>query len=87
MNMMEESKKQELEQAGWSVGTIKQFLYGLTDDDMIQIEMAAKGCIDGTSDDWPQLVLVIEKIRGQPLRYRRSAAWLQGFCEGFLLFS
>ena len=53
--------------------------------DWLQIEQAASGCIDGTSDDWPALRHAIALITGQPFTYRKSAAWLQGFCEGILI--
>ena len=57
----------------------------LTDHDWIQIEQAAAGCVSGTSDDWPDLVVAIEKVRGRKLN-RKSAAWLHGYCEGLLEF-
>lgn len=56
----------------------------LTDDDWLQIEQAAAGCVSGTSDEWPALRSAIEKITGKPFSNRKSAAWLQGFCEGVL---
>lgn len=57
----------------------------MTDHDWLQITMVAKGCVSGTSDEWPDLVHAIEKLRGGPLVHRRSADWLRGFCEGVLL--
>ena len=59
----------------------------LTDSDWLQIEQAAKGCIDGTSDDWPALRRAIEKITGKPFGMRRVASWLQGFCQGIMIQS
>ena len=53
----------------------------LTEFDWIQIEQAATGCVSGTSDEWPALRVVIEKITGQPFTVRRPASWLNGFCE------
>jgi len=57
----------------------------LTDSDLLQIEQAASGCIDGTSDDWPALRAAIQKITGKPFGPRKSAQWLQGFCEGVMI--
>lgn len=57
----------------------------LTDNDWLQIDMAARGCVSGTSDEWPALASAIDKVRGGKLS-SKSAAWLQGFCEA-LLFS
>ena len=59
----------------------------LTSHDWLQIEQAAAGCVSGTSDDWPDLRVAIEKVTGDPFGRRRTAAWLQGFCEGFLIQS
>lgn len=56
----------------------------LTDHDWCQIEQAASGCISGTSDEWPDLVAAINKLRGQPLGLRKSADWLRGFCEALI---
>jgi hypothetical protein len=57
----------------------------LAEHDWMQIEQAANGCIGGTSDEWPALRQAIEKITGKPFVHRKSAAWLQGFCEGVLM--
>ena len=57
----------------------------LTEADWLQIEMAARGCVGGTSDEWPNLRKAIEKITGMPFGPRKTASWLQGFCEGVLL--
>src|SRR5690606_15605788 len=54
----------------------------LTADDWLQIEMAAKGCVSGTSDEWPALAAAIAKLRGKPFVRRVSSAWLEGFCMG-----
>lgn len=59
----------------------------LNSHDWLQIEMAAKGCVSGTSDEWPHLVSAIQKIRGRPLEMRKCAAWLRGFCEAVLIQS
>lgn len=59
----------------------------LTEHDWLQIEQAAAGCVDGTSDEWPALRVAIEKITGKPFRCRKSSAWLQGFCEGVVIQS
>jgi hypothetical protein len=59
----------------------------ITESDWLQIEQAAQGCIDGTSDDWPALRAAIAKITGKPFKHRKTAAWLQGFCEGVLIQS
>jgi len=59
----------------------------LTDHDWLQIEMAARGCIDGTSDQWPSLRIAIEKITGSPFGPRKTANWMQGFCEGVMIQS
>jgi hypothetical protein len=56
----------------------------LTDSDWLQIEMAAKGAVSGTSDDWPLLVKAIEKVTKRKLM-RKPAAWLRGFCEGLVM--
>jgi len=56
----------------------------LTDHDWDQIIMAAKGCVSGTSDEWPHLQRAIEKITGRPFLFRKSASWLRGFCEGIM---
>jgi hypothetical protein len=56
----------------------------LTENDWIQIEQAAAGCISGTSDEWPALRRAIEKVTGKPFGMRRTANWLQGFCEGLM---
>lgn len=55
----------------------------LTDHDWLQIEMAAAGTVSGTSDEWPDLVAAINKVRGGSLR-RKPAAWLRGFCEALV---
>lgn len=55
--------------------------------DWLQIDMAARGCVSGTSDEWPDLVAAIHKITGRKIEQRKSAAWLQGFCEGVLIRS
>lgn len=57
----------------------------LTEHDWLQIEQAASGCIDGTSDDWPHLRVAIEKVTGKPFGHRKCASWLRGFCEGVLI--
>ena len=57
----------------------------LTEHDWLQIEMAANGCVSGTSDEWPDLCAAIEKISGHNFGFRKPAAWLQGFCEGVML--
>lgn len=62
-------------------------LSDLTEFDWDQIEAAASGCVDGTSDDWPYLRMAIEKITGKPFGPRKSSHWLRGFCEGILLDS
>ncbi len=59
----------------------------MNDNDWLQIEQAAAGCIDGTSDDWPHLRRAIEKITGKPFGARKTASWLQGFCEGVMIQS
>jgi hypothetical protein len=59
----------------------------LTESDWLQIEMAAAGCIDGTSDQWPSLRAAIEKITGRPFGPRKTANWMQGFCEGVMIQS
>lgn len=55
----------------------------LSDHDWLQIEQAARGCVSGNSDEWPHLVKAIQKITGHQLT-RKSATWLQGFCQGIL---
>ena len=57
----------------------------LTESDWLQIEQAASGCISGTSDDWPALRHAVSLLLGHPLHHRKSAAWLQGFCEGVVI--
>jgi hypothetical protein len=57
----------------------------LTENDWLQIEQAASGCISGDSDEWPALRATIEKITGKPFALRKPASWLQGFCEGVLI--
>jgi hypothetical protein len=59
----------------------------MTDFDWLQIEQAAAGCVGGTSDEWPELRKAIAKITGKPFRHRKTASWLQGFCEGVLMQS
>jgi len=59
----------------------------LTEFDWLQIELAASGCISGTSAEWPALRAAIEKITGKPVGPHRTASWLQGFCEGILIQS
>ncbi|WP_417744793.1 hypothetical protein [Rosistilla oblonga] len=59
--------------------------HNLTNHDWLQIEQAAAGCIDGTSDNWPHLRAAIEKATGKPFGHRRNASWLQGFCEGVMI--
>jgi hypothetical protein len=56
----------------------------MTADDWAQIVMASRGCVSGTSDEWPKLRHAIAKLRGEPFGPRRSADWLQGFCEGVI---
>ena len=53
----------------------------LTENQWLQIEQAASGCIDGTSDEWPVLRHAISLITGKPFTYRKTASWMQGFCE------
>lgn len=53
----------------------------MTDDDWLQIEQASRGCISGTSDEWPALREAIEKLTGRPFGPRKTSDWLQGFCE------
>ncbi len=57
----------------------------LTEDNWLQIEQSAAGCVSGTSDEWPALRHAIALITGKPFVLRKSAAWLQGFCEGVLV--
>jgi hypothetical protein len=57
----------------------------LTESDWLQIEQAANGCISGTSDDLPALRHAVCMVLGHPLHHRKSAAWLQGFCEGVMI--
>lgn len=57
----------------------------LTENDWMQIEQAAAGCISGTSDDWPALRHAVALLTSRPFVDRKSAAWLQGFCEGALI--
>lgn len=59
----------------------------LNDNDWLQIEIAATGCISGTSDELPNLRSAIEKITGEPFGRSRSADWLQGFCESIWIQS
>jgi hypothetical protein len=59
----------------------------LTDHDWLQIEMAARGCVSGTSDEWPNLRKAIEKITGMPFGPRKTANWMQGFCECVMIQS
>lgn len=56
----------------------------MTENEWLQINQAASGCIDGTSDDWPDLVSAIEHLTGQSFNGTKSADWLQGFCDGWL---
>jgi len=51
---------------------------------LLQIQQAARGCISGTSDEWPHLVAAIEEITGKQFVARKSASWLQGFCEAIM---
>ena len=60
--------------------------FGLNDHDWMQIEMAANGCISGTSDEWPDLRRAIEKVRGKEFGPRQSASWLRGFCEALMVW-
>jgi len=55
--------------------------------DWLQIEQAAKGCVSGSSDEWPFLRAAIEKGSGDPdiFRFRKCSAWLRGFCEAVLI--
>lgn len=59
----------------------------LTEHDWLQIEMAASGCISGTSDEWPHLRQAIEKLPGyeSTFEHRKPASWLRGFCQEVLL--
>lgn len=57
----------------------------MTENDWIQIEQAASGCISGTSDEWPALRTAISKLTGKPFGDRKTASWLQGFCAGVLM--
>lgn len=57
----------------------------LTAHDWDQVVMAAKGCVSGTSDEWPHLRRAIAKLRGEPFGPRKGADWLRGFCEGVIL--
>jgi hypothetical protein len=59
----------------------------LTEHDWLQIDQAARGCISGTSDEWPALRKAISKITGKPFEDRKCASWLQGFCEGVMIQS
>jgi hypothetical protein len=59
-------------------------LASLTPHDWLQIDQAARGCISGTSDEWPHLCNAIAKLQGKPLWCRQSADWLRGFCSGIL---
>lgn len=59
----------------------------MTEHDWLQIEMAASGCISGTSDDWPDLRRAIEKLTGRTFGLRKSADWLQGYCEAVMIQS
>lgn len=61
---------------------LDKYKSNLTDHDWLQIDMAARGCVSGNSDEWPSLRLAIEKIRGKPFGMRQSSDWLRGFCEG-----
>ena len=64
----------------------KSLANNLTDHDWLQIEQAAAGCCNsGTSDEWPALRLAIENITGRPFGPRRTASWMQGFCEGVMI--
>lgn len=47
--------------------------------------MAASVAVSGVSDEWLDLVKAIEKVLGIPLRGRKSADWLRGFCEGSMI--
>jgi len=66
---------------------VRKTMSELTEHDWVQIEQAAAGCVSGTSDEWPHLRLAIEKVTGKPFAHRKSASWLQGFCEGVLIQS
>lgn len=56
----------------------------LSDHEWLQIEMAARGAISGELSEWPELVAVIEKVRGSKLQVWHSIEWCKGFCEGYL---
>jgi len=58
----------------------------LTEHDWSQIEMAARGCVSGTSDEWPELrVAIMKASRNRDVFWiRRPASWLHGFCLGVL---
>ncbi len=57
---------------------IRNAIEDLTEHDWIQIEQAARGCVSGTSVEWPHLMRAIQKISGpQPFR---TAEWLRGYC-------
>jgi len=60
--------------------------FDLTENDWIQIEAAASGCISGTSDEWPALRRAIEKVRGREFGSRKSADWMRGFCEAVMVW-
>ena len=52
----------------------------LDESDWIQIEMAARGCVSGSSDEWPLLVRAILRLTGDITFYPRPAIWLKGYC-------
>lgn len=56
----------------------------MSDQDWLEIKLGASGYNTGTSDDFPALAAAICKLRGCPLEYRMSAAWLLGFCRGVM---
>ena len=58
----------------------------LTAHDWLQIEQAARGCVSGTSSEWPHLTRAIEKLRGKPFVYPKPGPWLQGYCEAVIEF-
>jgi hypothetical protein len=66
------------------MSTPQERLASLTPHDWLQIDQAARGCISGTSDEWPHLCNAIAKLTGRPLLFPEPSAWLRGFCSGIL---
>ncbi len=53
----------------------------LTEHDWIQVEMAARGCVSGTLEEWPHLARALKRLGHEDLPSTTWAGELRRLCQ------